>query len=431
MLIGLGVLLFCLWKIKGKNKDRQHQQQLVPELPVTNFHDNVVISLSHIDADTTDGVSQPEADDQPETAGSETIRQLNGTGQATAPNTSNNDHGGGLEVTSLAQATAPAAVFRNLVADKFSRRIPQYSLKHGGRSNVGVSVWVRPQNPLIHSVIQNYLDQQGQTAENVRHTIIQEVEIVPIKVDYVERAAGIAQPIPSPVSPVTKTRPKTFMPPDLQEGQATPGQFDASEGMHVDEKIGSQGGQLKLFGVRLTFPPGAVSTNTRITLGILWGSDYKPKLTNSEALLSPVVTCGPHGLSLKKPAVLQIPHCAYKVNTEWKIKVLKSETSPFEEPNWQSLGASNDAKQPEIGDTHVTLHLPHFTNHTVTGEAQSGKVPAKIVNLVAFAPPLQAEEDFKIRVYCVDDYSEESKRFLVSRVGIFESAFKSLRMTPI
>ncbi len=100
----------------------------------------------------------------------------------------------------------------------------------------------------------------------------------------------------------------------------------------------------------------------------------------------------------------------------------KGETSPFERPNWQSLDAPSDVTQPEIGDTHVTLHLPHITTHTMTGEVQSGKVPAKIVNLVAFAPPLQAEEDFKIRVHCVDDYSEESKRFLVSWAGMFESA---------
>ena len=425
VLIGLGVLIFCLWKVKGKNKERQ-QQQLEPESPVTNFHDNVAISQFHIDADTTTGVPQPEADDQPETAGSETTHQPNGTGQATAtaPKTSNNGHGGGLAVNSLPQVTAPAAVSRHRRGDRFSSRIPQYSLKHGRRSSLGVNVWVRPQNPLIHSVIQNYLDQQGKTTEDVHHTVIQEVEIVPTKVDYVERAAGIAQPVPSPVSPENKTRPMTFMPPELQEGQATSCQFDASEGMHVDEMIGSQGGQLKLFGVGLTFPPGAVSTITRITLGILWGSDYKPELKNSEALLSPVVTCGPHGLSLKKAAVLQIPHCAHKINTEWKINVLKSETSPFERPNWQCLDASSDVTQPDIGDTHVTLHLQHFTLHTVTGEAdQAGKVPAKIINLVAFAPPLHAEEDFKIRVYCVDDYSEESKRFLVSWVGMFENAY--------
>ncbi len=399
LLIVLSIVLFCLWKVvKHKGRDKELGQ----ETPVTDCKDRVVIDLPHGDTGNTDGAVHMESD--------HSGHHPAGTAQAAGQDTPNHDHGGVPE-PSVPQVTAPVPVSANR-GNKFSRRIPQYSLKHGRKSNVGV--WVPPQNPLIHSVIQDYLDRESPLATNVRHTIIQEVEILPIQVNYLERAVSIAQAVPSPVSPVNKTRPKTFKSPKPHKGQAAPGQFDASEGMHVDEMIGKEGGLIQLYGVKLTFPPGAVSTYTRITLGILWGSDYKPELKNSEALLSPVVTCGPHGLSLKKAAVLQIPHCAYKINTDWKINVLKSETSPFERPCWQSLDAPSDVTQPEIGDTHVTLHLPHFTNHTVTGEAQSGKIPAKIINLVAFAPPLQAGEDFKIRVYCVDDYSEESKRFLVS-----------------
>lgn len=48
-----------------------------------------------------------------------------------------------------------------------------------------------------------------------------------------------------------------------------------------------------------------------VSLVLSWEFSDFPHMTNTQALVSPVVYCGPHGLRLDKPCVLSYKHCAF------------------------------------------------------------------------------------------------------------------------
>ena len=58
-----------------------------------------------------------------------------------------------------------------------------------------------------------------------------------------------------------------------------------------------------------------------IKVGVLWGKEFVPSLDEDSALLSPVVSCEPHGLKFKKWVTLTIPHCAVNPTTDWQLEV--------------------------------------------------------------------------------------------------------------
>ena len=65
--------------------------------------------------------------------------------------------------------------------------------------------------------------------------------------------------------------------------------------------VGLEGGTLKLYGVSLKIPPGALLEEKEITLKIIGNQHHQLTLDDRTALLSPVVRCGPPGLHFRKP----------------------------------------------------------------------------------------------------------------------------------
>ena len=61
----------------------------------------------------------------------------------------------------------------------------------------------------------------------------------------------------------------------------------------------------------LDIPPGALSEPVNITLRTMDQLLFMPELYGHEIILSPVVSCEPHGLVFRKPVTLTIAHCAY------------------------------------------------------------------------------------------------------------------------
>ena len=74
--------------------------------------------------------------------------------------------------------------------------------------------------------------------------------------------------------------------------------------------------------VSLIVPPQAIpeGRTEEIFIVIMNQEKEHPQVTNKQALLSPVVKCGPSGLRFERPVILSIPHCALLEDGAWNLK---------------------------------------------------------------------------------------------------------------
>lgn len=185
--------------------------------------------------------------------------------------------------------------------------------------------------------------------------------------------------------------------------------FDYTKGMFVRKNMNSDGGEINIQGVGLKIPKNALQDEREICVGIVWGDKHLIHLTSQQALLSPIVVCEPHNVRFSKPVELTIDHCAMNIRSNWNVKLMTSETSVMEDVKWRELTIA-DYDSRIIGETNVKIELKHFTLYAVVGESVATRCAAKLTRLVAFSPPLQAEKDFKVRVYCVNNYDQQIER---------------------
>jgi hypothetical protein len=87
-------------------------------------------------------------------------------------------------------------------------------------------------------------------------------------------------------------------------------------------QFAENGGRLTIkgTGVSLYIPSMALPNKTSqvIYIGLMNSKGKRPQLRNVEALLSPVVVCGPDGLQFEKPVYLTVPHNAVlDENNSW------------------------------------------------------------------------------------------------------------------
>ena len=71
----------------------------------------------------------------------------------------------------------------------------------------------------------------------------------------------------------------------------------------------------------LHVPAGALNTPVTIKLQILQEHLHIPVQKGGKILLSPVVSCEPHGLKFQRPVTLTIAHCAYITDKSWNYSV--------------------------------------------------------------------------------------------------------------
>ena len=183
-------------------------------------------------------------------------------------------------------------------------------------------------------------------------------------------------------------------------------------GLFVTKSIGILGGEIKIHGIELKIPTGALTSTTTVRLGFIWDKKVYPKLNKTQASLSPVIVCEPNGLVFRKPVKLRIPHCASDAKSAWQMTVMHNQE--FNTGDSES-GRAGDWSTVTIDDywsilkedDHVDIDLKHFTLYTVVGESAKKDIVAKKVQMVAFATPVDIGEFFKVWVYCVNDYNTE------------------------
>lgn len=81
----------------------------------------------------------------------------------------------------------------------------------------------------------------------------------------------------------------------------------------------------------------AVGRQERVALILVWDLSDAPSLSRAQALVSPVVACGPHGASFLKPCTLSFKHCAQQPS---HARTYCSNTNLLDATAWQPLGKS-------------------------------------------------------------------------------------------
>lgn len=113
--------------------------------------------------------------------------------------------------------------------------------------------------------------------------------------------------------------------PDENERSAT----DDGSGFIVKAIIDEQGALLVVpeVGVSMSVPEGAIPRGRRhsLHLAVLGENSFRPNLPPGLTLLSAVVACGPAGIDLVKPVILQFEHCAELRTGNWELSLWSAE----------------------------------------------------------------------------------------------------------
>ncbi|XP_046664973.1 netrin receptor UNC5C-like isoform X2 [Homalodisca vitripennis] len=164
----------------------------------------------------------------------------------------------------------------------------------------------------------------------------------------------------------------------------------------------------------LTIPEGALPKGVKeqVYLAVLREDRHRPKLREGMTQLSPVVLTGPANVTLKKPAILSMQHCASLSHGHWRIALWGSDTPLDLNPVWHEVvtieeETINTPVFAQLDERHLFLMTERLTRFVLVGEASNTSVerPFKILRLAVFAPlPLSPQPlDYGVRVYILED----------------------------
>lgn len=170
----------------------------------------------------------------------------------------------------------------------------------------------------------------------------------------------------------------------------------------MTKEVDHRGGCLMLsdMGISLEIPAGAVSLGRteRVSLVLVWDLSDSPSLQRSQALLSPVVYCGPHGTSFLQPCLLSFKHCGGNAS---QVRVYASDTALLPSKRWGEVGAQTKTC---ITRDECQVALTHFSLYSAVLEARDSTEAHKWLQLAMFASPLAAEQTHQqIRVYFLNN----------------------------
>ncbi|XP_055875980.1 netrin receptor UNC5C-like isoform X3 [Biomphalaria glabrata] len=172
------------------------------------------------------------------------------------------------------------------------------------------------------------------------------------------------------------------------------------------------GGRLVLpeSGVMLTVPEGAIKKGNveELYMAVCRDDKDRPRLTEHQTILSPVILVGPPSVQLLKPVILSFQHCANMRQGGWVLSVYKSESPIDEPPYWRRvvvLGHEtiNSPIYTQLDPNQCHVMTEFLNRYTLIGESVPGGRALKIYRLAAFAPAMPPSMDYSIRVYVVED----------------------------
>ncbi|KAH0952897.1 hypothetical protein HN011_005758 [Eciton burchellii] len=143
--------------------------------------------------------------------------------------------------------------------------------------------------------------------------------------------------------------------PDENERNAA----DDGSGFVARAVIDEQGALLVVpeVGVSMSVPEGAIPRGRRhaLYLAVLGDNYFRPSLPSGLTLLSAVVACGPAGIDLAKPVILQFEHCAELRTGNWELSLwcaeIDLETTRSGNSASSSSATSSTGASPSSGAT--------------------------------------------------------------------------------
>ncbi|ESO89509.1 hypothetical protein LOTGIDRAFT_165101 [Lottia gigantea] len=171
--------------------------------------------------------------------------------------------------------------------------------------------------------------------------------------------------------------------------------------VYITREVDSKGAILILdnMGISLSVPAGAVADHQKqlIILALNWDLSDNPFMENRQALVSPVVYCGPHGVKLRSPALLRYKHCAFDSRD---IQIMESETELTGNKQWEVYcQAVEDERKCKVTQDECQILIDHFTLFTSIQTPQNGD-GHKWLQIAVFSSPLKPGiEHYSLRVY--------------------------------
>ena len=167
--------------------------------------------------------------------------------------------------------------------------------------------------------------------------------------------------------------------------------FDFAAGVFDD-----RGGHLSIpnTSISLFIPPDAIESGEEAQMYIYLEAS-KDDGEQQDALLSPVVRCGPEGLKFKCPLILTIPHCAETMKN-WQFSV----TTKSGLGKWKNITENG---LHFVGKSTAKFSIDHFCKYALRGSTRSGYSPAeKKMIMCTFGSPFQDGNDeypFRVRAW--------------------------------
>ncbi|KAG1660238.1 Tight junction protein ZO-1 [Nymphon striatum] len=134
------------------------------------------------------------------------------------------------------------------------------------------------------------------------------------------------------------------------------GKFTCKGGALVSEETG----------VSLHIPPGALpeGTDQEIYFKVCQDGSMVPPLDTDkgETLLSPLVMCGPHGLTFNKPVELRLPHIPELNSESWSLALKSTEAEDGSSRRWKNitLGDRDVSAEEHKHSNFIVVPVDHF-----------------------------------------------------------------------
>ncbi|XP_074865901.1 netrin receptor UNC5A isoform X3 [Carettochelys insculpta] len=195
-------------------------------------------------------------------------------------------------------------------------------------------------------------------------------------------------------------------------------------------------------GISLLIPPDAIPRGKiyEVYLALHKQEDVRLPLAGCQTLLSPIVSCGPPGVLLTRPAILALGHCV-EGSADWSLCLKKQSC----EGSWEDVLRVGD--EPTSGLYYCQLEAQAafiFTEQlgrfALVGESLS-MAATKRLSLLLFAPTSCTGLEYSVRLYCLRHTPDVLKEVLqlekqqggqligAPRVLHFKDSYHNLRLS--
>ncbi|KAM9129764.1 netrin receptor UNC5A [Pangshura tecta] len=158
-------------------------------------------------------------------------------------------------------------------------------------------------------------------------------------------------------------------------------------------------------GISLLIPPDAIPRGKiyEVYLTLHKQEDVRLPLAGCQTLLSPIVSCGPPGVLLTRPAILALGHCVEAGAAGWSIRLKKQSC----EGTWEDVlqvgeEAASGLYYCQLEAQAAYVFTEQLGRFALVGESLS-MAAAKRLKLLLFAPASCSSLEYSVRVYCLRD----------------------------